>query len=64
LTGSLFPGTRVHLKELSELALDFDIEAIGFELPEIDFRIQSLDIRIPVQYLNHRQYGDNGNDSH
>jgi DNA modification methylase len=34
----------VHLKELSELALDFDIEAIGFELPEIDFRIQSLDI--------------------
>ena len=31
------------LKELSELALDFDIEAIGFELPEIDFRIQSLD---------------------
>jgi ParB-like nuclease domain len=32
-----------HLKELSELALDFDIEAIGFELPEIDFRIQSLD---------------------
>jgi DNA modification methylase len=33
----------VHLKELSELALEFDIEAIGFELPEIDFRIQSLD---------------------
>jgi ParB-like nuclease domain len=32
-----------NLKELSELALDFDIEAIGFELPEIDFRIQSLD---------------------
>jgi DNA modification methylase len=30
------------LKELSELALDFDIEATGFELPEIDFRIQSL----------------------
>ena len=34
----------LHLKELSELVLDFDIEAIGFELPEIDFRIQSLDI--------------------
>src|ERR1700730_7079871 len=34
----------LHLKELSELALDFDIEAIGFELPEIDFRIQSLEI--------------------
>ena len=33
----------VQLKELSELVLDFDIEAIGFELPEIDFRIQSLD---------------------
>ena len=33
----------VQLKELSDLAVDFDIEAIGFELPEIDFRIQSLD---------------------
>jgi DNA modification methylase len=33
----------VHLKELSDLVLDFDIEAIGFEPPEIDFRIQSLD---------------------
>jgi DNA modification methylase len=33
----------LHLKELSELVLDFDIEAIGFETPEIDFRIQSLD---------------------
>jgi DNA modification methylase len=33
----------IQLKELSDLALDFDIEAIGFELPEIDFRIQSLD---------------------
>jgi hypothetical protein len=31
------------LKELSELALDFDIEATGFEPPDIDFRIQSLD---------------------
>jgi len=31
------------LKELSELVLDFDIEATGFEAPEIDFRIQSLD---------------------
>jgi DNA modification methylase len=31
------------LKELSELAVDFDIEAIGFEPPEIDFRIQSLE---------------------
>jgi DNA modification methylase len=33
----------LQLRELSELVLDFDIEAIGFELPEIDFRIQSLD---------------------
>jgi DNA modification methylase len=33
----------VILKELSDLVLDFDIEAIGFELPEIDFRIQSLE---------------------
>jgi len=33
----------IHLKELTDLALDFDIEAIGFELPEIDIRIQSLD---------------------
>ena len=33
----------LHLKELSELALDFNIEATGFELPEIDLRIQSLD---------------------
>jgi DNA modification methylase len=33
----------IHLKELSELVLDFEIEATGFELPEIDLRIQSLD---------------------
>jgi DNA modification methylase len=33
----------VHLKELSELASDFDIEVTGFERPEVDFRIQSLD---------------------
>lgn len=32
----------IHLKELSELALEFDIEATGFELPEIDLRIESL----------------------
>ncbi|MGC1370175.1 MAG: ParB/Srx family N-terminal domain-containing protein, partial [Methylovirgula sp.] len=31
------------LKELTELALDFDIEATGFEPAEIDFRIQCLD---------------------
>jgi DNA modification methylase len=33
----------LHLKELTDLALDFDIEATGFEPPEIDLRIQSLD---------------------
>jgi ParB-like chromosome segregation protein Spo0J len=33
----------VHLRELSELALEFNIEATGFELPEIDLRIQSLE---------------------
>jgi hypothetical protein len=33
----------LQLKELSELALDFDFETIGFELPEVDLRIQSLD---------------------
>jgi hypothetical protein len=27
----------IHLKELSDFVLDFDIEAIGFEPPEIDF---------------------------
>jgi len=31
------------LKELSDIALDFDIEATGFEPPEIDLRLQSLD---------------------
>lgn len=33
----------IQLKELSDLAIDFEIEAIGFEPPEIDFRIQSLE---------------------
>ena len=31
------------LKELSDIALDFEIEASGFEPPEIDLRIQSLE---------------------
>ena len=31
------------LKELSDIALDFEIGATGFEPPEIDLRIQSLD---------------------
>lgn len=30
------------LKELSEVDLDFSLDAIGFDLPEIDLRIQSL----------------------
>src|SRR3979490_1115869 len=38
------PKLAVHLKELSDLVLDFDIEAIGFEPPEIDLRIQSRDL--------------------
>jgi DNA modification methylase len=33
----------IELKELSDLALGFDIDATGFELPEIDFRIQSTE---------------------
>jgi DNA modification methylase len=32
-----------NFKELSDMALDFDIQATGFELPEIDLRIQSLE---------------------
>jgi hypothetical protein len=36
-------GLALHLKELSDLVLDFEIEATGFEPPEIDLRIQSLD---------------------
>jgi DNA modification methylase len=32
------------LKELTDQALDFDIEAIGFETAELDLRIQSLDL--------------------
>jgi DNA modification methylase len=31
------------LKELSDIALNFEIEATGFEAPEIDLRIQSLE---------------------
>jgi DNA modification methylase len=33
----------IALKELANIALDFDLEATGFEAPEIDLRIQSLD---------------------
>jgi hypothetical protein len=38
----------IQLKELSELASDFDIEVTGFEPPEIDLRIQSLDAPDPT----------------
>lgn len=34
----------VCLKDLQEMAVDFEIEATGFESPEIDFRIQSLEL--------------------
>lgn len=37
------PLLAAHLKELSELSTDFEIEATGFEAPEIDLRILSLD---------------------
>jgi DNA modification methylase len=37
-------GLAIHLKELSDLALEFSIEDTGFSLPEIDIRIQSLDV--------------------
>src|SRR6202000_1742026 len=37
------PKLAIQLKELSDLALDFDIEATGFEAAEIDFRVQSLE---------------------
>jgi DNA modification methylase len=37
------PKLAVELKELTDLVLDFDIEATGFEAAEIDFRIQSLE---------------------
>jgi hypothetical protein len=37
------PKLAVVLKELSEIALDFEIEVTGFDRPEIDFRIQSLE---------------------
>jgi DNA modification methylase len=32
----------VHLRELAELAVDFEVEATGFEVAEIDMRIQGL----------------------
>jgi DNA modification methylase len=35
------PKLAIQLKELSDLVLDFDIEAIGFEPPEIDLRMDS-----------------------
>lgn len=33
----------IHLKELSQIALDFEIEDTGFETPEIDLLIHGLD---------------------
>jgi ParB/RepB/Spo0J family partition protein len=33
------PRLALELNELSDLALDFGIEATGFEAPEIDFRV-------------------------
>lgn len=45
----------VQLKELADLAIDFDLEISGFELPEIDFRIQSLESVDSVDRLDHFQ---------
>ena len=45
----------VQLKELSELALSFDIDATGFELPEIDFLIQSLEQTEPLDRADNFQ---------
>jgi hypothetical protein len=47
-----------HLKELSELVLEFDIEATGFEAPEIDFRIQSLDAADAVEEADEFQLAE------
>ena len=33
----------LQIKALSDLSIDFDLEATGFELPELDLRLQSLD---------------------
>ena len=33
----------IHLKELSEIASEFEIEVTGFEIPEIDLLIQGID---------------------
>jgi DNA modification methylase len=40
----------IRLKELSDIALDFKIEATGFEPPEIDLRIQSLEASEESRY--------------
>ena len=37
----------VHLKELSQLDLDFDLEATGFSTGEIDLKIEGLDAPAP-----------------
>jgi DNA modification methylase len=34
----------VHLRELTELAVDFEIEATGFEVAEIDMRLRALSV--------------------
>lgn len=43
----------LQLKELSELVLNFDIDATGFEAPEIDFRIQSLESHDAIDGADH-----------
>jgi hypothetical protein len=44
------------LKILSELNLDFDLEAIGFEVPEIDLLIDGLNtVRRPIRMISYRK---------
>jgi DNA modification methylase len=44
-----------HLKELSEMVVDFDIEDTGFELPEIDLLILGLEDRPEADALDEFQ---------
>ena len=44
-----------HLKDLSELAIDFDIEDTGFELPQIDLLILGLEDQPEAEALDEFQ---------
>jgi DNA modification methylase len=51
------PRLALQLKELADLALDFDVEATGFETPEIDFRIQSLEDTCAIDQADNFRLG-------